>query len=245
MSTISSTRLGDLCLIDSKDTYAEYNADLIRHSIMPGDITPNYHYNTHASTLLLFDSYSDCKTLTLEFYVCGMSRADLRINLSRLTLACQSCTVNISMDAMQYRAILTGSTTEDYAEVFDDGQYYSYVAMTFAAIEQMPLTTIEMDNSGFLYNPGNTTSGGIITITPNDDIESVKVTINQSSFTLFNLSSNAPVVLDGLQMRMLENGQNKFLDTDMVTFPIIEPGKNTVSFPASVRVTVAFYPTFV
>lgn len=234
-----------MCLIDAKDAYAEYNADLIRHSITPGDITPNYHHNNRASTLLLFDTYLDCKTLTLEFYVCGMSRADLRINLSRLTLACQSCTISISMDAMQYRAILTGSATEDYAEAFDNGQYYSYVTMTFAAIEQMPLITIEMDNSGSLYNPGNTTSGGVITIIPNTDAESVKVTINQSPFTLFNLTGNVPVVLDGLQMRMLENGQNKFLDTDMAMFPIIMPGKNVVSFPTSVRVIVAFYPTFV
>lgn len=234
-----------MCLIDAKDAHAEYNADLIRHSIMPGAITPNYYHNNHASTLRLFDTYSDCKTLTLEFYVGGTSRADLRVNLSRLTLACQSCTVNISMSDMQYRAILTGLATEDYAEAFDDGRYYLYAAMTFAAIEQMPLTTIEMDSSGFLYNPGNTTSGGIITITPNAGLESVKVTINQSSFMVFNLTSNVPIVLDGLQMRMLENGQNKFLDTDMAAFPIIEPGKNVISFPDTVRVTIAFYPTFV
>jgi phage-related protein len=46
--------------------------------------------------------------------------------------------------------------------------------------------------------------------------------------TVKNLKANTPITIDGEACIVTEKGANKFAETDMWEFPVLQPGSNTI-----------------
>ena len=141
-------------------------------------------------------------------------------------------------DSFEYIAVLTSF---DVKETGID--FYNEVVLTFSAIKRLPMETKVFDGcNGVFKNRGSIESGAIITITPKSSMESI--TVNR--ITVKNLSANLPFIIDGLIGEVKCSGVNRFLDTDLVDFPKVQSGENTVEVSSTnAKVEISFYPTFI
>ena len=81
----------------------------------------------------------------------------------------------------------------------------------------------------------------IITIIPKKDISSVNVL----GSTIRNLITNKKIVIDSVSKTVEQDGQNKFGDTDLKRWPIIETGKQTLSVNSpDIEVIVEYDPLY-
>ena len=52
------------------------------------------------------------------------------------------------------------------------------------------------------------------------------------------------VIIDGLKKTVTKDGLNKFADTNLTSFPMLQPGLNTVDIEGASEVEISFYPIF-
>ena len=117
------------------------------------------------------------------------------------------------------------------------------VVYTFAGVRCMNMVEISCpDTSNLIDCQSNTVTECILRITPK--AEAVK-TVTVGDVTIKNVSGT--VLIDGIQKTVLMDGANKFLDTDLIEFPVLYPGENRipVSDPEAVSVIVQYYPIFI
>ena len=115
---------------------------------------------------------------------------------------------------------------------------------SFAVVRRLPLREVIFHSGGTLsgsfFNPGNTESGLRLEITSGEDIGSVYV----AGIVIHNLEANVPFLIDGIAGTVTSGGINRFLDTNLISFPKASPGENTISIYGDVQVKASFYPVF-
>ena len=101
---------------------------------------------------------------------------------------------------------------------------------------------------------GNQSTPCIIEITASVDMASVELTgmaYNQisgekESITIKNLKAGKKVVINGEDCTVLQEGVNKFADTEIWEFPVLKPGRNIVSCSSDkCTVTLKYKPRYV
>ena len=230
-------RLGSYCTVNNKDVYNLFNADLKSITPTAGKITTDFSKAVGVSNLHINSYIIDTGGIKMVFYVGGMHKDDCYINTSNLIAECKNCIIKTSEDSFEYIAVMT-----DFSVVETGVDFYNEVTITFSVIKRLPIVTKELNDGDVIKNVGSVESGAKYTITPQSNIESF--TINE--ITIKNLSSGLPFVIDGLLGEVKCNGVNRFLDTDLVNFPKVQPGDNTINYSvSSAKVEISYYPTFI
>ena len=231
-------RMGSICNINDKNVYDLFNADLKSIEPITGKITTDFSKAIGVSGLHINSYNIDTGGIKLTFYVGGAYKEDCYINTSNLIAECQTCSIKTDEDSFEYIAVLTSF---DVKETGID--FYNEVVLTFSAIRRLPMERKVFDGcNGVFKNRGSVESGAVITITPKSSMESI--TVNR--ITVKNLSANLPFIIDGLIGEVKCSGVNRFLDTDLVDFPKVQSGENTVEVSSTnAKVEISFYPTFI
>lgn len=228
-------RVGDQFWANGIDLYDRYNADLISFVVNPGSVDSEYWVTSGKSKFAQFGETTSPKPASASFYVGGPSPEAALCNVSGLQTILRNCVLSPSAVRYQYPAILTGFTSDPTGV-----DPYFLVTASFSVICRLPLVEENINDDTVLINPGNTPSGLRITIIPKTDMDSVTV----AGITAKNLSAHVPFIIDGIDGKVTSAGLNRFLDTNLIDFPTIEPGKNHIDIPSGVDVSVAFYPVF-
>ena len=117
-----------------------------------------------------------------------------------------------------------------------------------ASITPMGLTTDSIEVEG------NDSTPCIVEVTASANLASVELTgmaYNQvsgetESIIIKNLKAGKKVVINGEDCTVLQEGVNKFADTEMWEFPVLKPGKNMVSCSSDkCTVTMKYKPKYV
>lgn len=231
-------RIGSVCTINDKDVYTLFNADLKELIPAAGSITVDFSKALGASSLQVVNHKFETGGINAIFYVGGATKEECYVNTSNLIAECQNCIIKTDEDRFEYAAVLT-----TYNVVETGVEYFNEVNLTFGVIKRLPMVTNTFTSGrGTFQNTGSVESGMRITITPNVAL----TTITVNGITIKNLTRNNPFVIDGLVGEVMCNGVNRFLDTDLIEFPKVLPGSNTVEASnTSVTIEVAYYPTFI
>lgn len=231
-------RLGSVCTINGKDAYSLFNADLKELTPVSGSATADFSKALSAGGWNVISYKLSTGGIKLIFYVGGANEERSQINVSHLIAECQTCIIKTDEDRFEYVAILTG-----YDVIKTGVGFFREVSLTFSAIKRFPLVTHTFDGTAVkFYNEGSLTCGAKLMITANSAVE--KFTIG--NITISNLEANLPFVIDGLIGEVKCNGINRFLDTNLIDFPKVQPGSNTISASSlDVKIEVSYYPIFV
>nr|DAE53248.1 MAG TPA: tail protein [Caudoviricetes sp.] len=228
-------RVGEKCQINNLDAYTDYNADLKSLQLTPGAITPQYILQAGRCGFIDYGSTVQPKMLTAEFIVGGASDEQANENISNLLLAAKQCIIRRELHRFEYPAILTGSTVQESGV-----EPYYIVRLTFVAIQRLPLVSINITGPGVIFNDGNVPSGVRYILHPAEDLLAQKI----CGIQVIGIHAGKDFMIDGIEGRVMEDGNNRFADTDLINFPKIQPGKNEITMSNNMPVTVEFYPLF-
>ena len=101
---------------------------------------------------------------------------------------------------------------------------------------------------------GNDEAPCIVEITPSIDLASVEIdgiaynhiSGDKETITIRNLKAGKTVIINGEDCTVLQEGANKFADTDMWEFPVLKSGANTISCSSDkCTVTLKYKPRYV
>lgn len=234
---VVDSKCGSTTRIDGRDAFTEFSADLEGYEYISGDIDATYDRHVGQSGWLL--SQQDVKpgNLQVTFLVYGSNRTVCSQHVSKLVAACKNCIISIDEDGCEYVSVLVGVSVIDTKV-----PYYDRVQLSFASVKRLPLVTVNASGgSTTITNVGDVASGMRLTITAQRSLSSAVV----CGITVKNLSSGSQFIIDGLEGTVMCNGINRFLDTDLIDFPKIQPGSNRLTFDSGVSLKIEYYPILI
>lgn len=239
-------RLGPTLEFNGVDVYGRFNADVHTFTPIQGSIDNTVQRKVSRSAFDVFNFDFGAGTLEVGAYVGGANKLDMLMNVNGYIAAAQKCIIYYSEDiGFEFDANL-----ESYSVTDAGVEWFSDVTLTFNAIRRMQLTTESSTRSSFEFeNLGSVPSGVRITIVPSFGYSNATLTLNDNLDTEMvirfpKLTKSYKFIIDGIDGKVTENGINAILNTDLISFPKVYPGINTVSINFSGTITIEYYPTF-
>ena len=180
------------------------------------------------------------KKIKCKFFLRGKSHEDVLSNISNFTSELKRCTLKFDDLDFYYDCTLETSNIVHHNILEKTLEIEFKCAYTYktAITENM-----DKQNTKVINSPGNLPSAAIVSIVV--PIDTISYTINgfEDIIVVNNLHANMPVLIDGEKCMVIENGQNKFADVDMWSFPVVKPGENNISTDNSNSiVTIQYKP---
>ena len=203
------------------------------YSVSGSSITTSYIKPRTGSTFHRIGNTIGLKTITLPFDIYGDSPTDARRKISRLDALAASGKVELVLpDRFQYTSILQAVAVP--TPITDRILSCSY---TFLGIQHENLVTVK--STGKVFAIGTLPQMDcILSVTVGADAEKYSF----AGVTFTNVSTGDKLTLDGMTKRVLVNGAPGAQKCDLVEFPYLTPGENTLSGPDTV--TVQYYPSY-
>lgn len=229
-----------------------YNARLQSYSVSGTTVTNNLSASRSILTApTLFSAVPGTRTLslTLTFYphYLGDNAKGLTVS-DRLAIATENITafegllvgkvVEIALpDGFIYTAIVNSIA----AATFDSSGEHD-VTYTFNAVRHAkPISEIIKANS-YMICKSNTATLPIITAV----YASTAAEVILQGVKIKNITANTTIVIDSVSGKITANGKNKFGDSDLIDFPILQPDKNQITSSVSdVSITVSYTPIYI
>lgn len=177
------------------------------------------------------------RSIYLPVYIAADTPRDAAENKSLLDAAMLDDPVELELpNGMCYTASL--DSMGDVEEVTQDGREIT-CAYTLLGYAHDPLITTGVSNDQRIYAYGTAPEMDCrLTCTASADAASYQM----AGVTWTGVKAGDVLVLDGLEKRVLRNGVNAFDACDLITWPTLRPGYNTLSAPDAI--TVEYYPIY-
>lgn len=215
----------------------DYGAKLLTFAVSPSPVTNTYADGYHSLLSRLQDTDVRKRPVSITLHISGTTLNQVTERENALSKILHKDPEILLPDGFIYRCIyIEGEATRLTENLLE-------VVYTFAGVRCMNMVEISCpDTSNLIDCQSNTVTECILRITPK--AEAVK-TVTVGDVTIKNVSGT--VLIDGIQKTVLMDGANKFLDTDLIEFPVLYPGENRipVSDPEAVSVIVQYYPIFI
>lgn len=141
-------------------------------------------------------------------------------------------------DGFLYSGIINSIGTAEY-----DGSGEQEVTYTFTVIRHKPLQTVELKGAATeLLCESTAKTHCRINITADKDYSSLTV----MGITVSNISGGEELIIDGINGLITLNGCNKFSESDLISFPTLQPGTNIINNTASTsQGSISYYPVYI
>ncbi len=108
------------------------------------------------------------------------------------------------------------------------------------------IETINRVKSKTINVNGNLKTPCIVEITPIIDMIDLTITgLSEDPLIVRNLKGNKTIIINGIEGTVLQEGENKFADTDMWEFPFLTPGQNNITVNKNTcNITIKYNPRF-
>lgn len=216
-------------LINNTDI-STFNATLMLKDIQTADVVIYDDWLRNALNPLFMGKQEQYKQIKMQLFIDDATDEQALTDISNLIKQSEKCTVKFDDIDFYYDCLITSKnhirlTKGKYTL---DVQLKSGFAYKDAVTEPMVNVTSKVINVS-----GNTSIPAILTLTASNDTISVTLTGFGDNITVKNLKANTSVIIDGESCTVLQGGANKFNDTDMWQFPVLQPGSNTITLDNS------------
>lgn len=229
-----------------------YKAKLLSKDIQTCDVTIYSDWLAQSLSPSYYGKKEKYKKIKLEFAIVDIDDISCLNDIGNLVLQFEKSTIKFDdlptfydcalIDKTHSKATVNGiylandSSKSVYSLSVDLQAPYGYtpaISTTLSSLSQV------------LSVQGNLSTEAIITISPTINTSSIKLSGFGEDITINNLIKDVPVVIDGIAKTILQNGTNKFPETDMWGFPTLNPGNNQIIIDHSgATISVLYYPRF-
>lgn len=222
--------------------------DIQRFCARQVNVTIGNHTITNVSqwprgnlTPVLGSGYIGMKPLKVVLSVKGAGREEICNNVSKiLALLIEPVELRLDKFSHRFRVVLKKNT---HAEV--SIRRWHTLTLEFEGYELgYEEGVIVTGTDVTLVNDGNLATPCVIEVTPDTDLEELKLTGLSSPVTIYNLTAGKTVVIDGEDGLFLEEGTNKFPDMEIEELPYLQPGENTITASTSVTMVIKYSPRY-
>ncbi len=223
---------------------AEFGGKLLSYSLGGSAVTNDYLRGPGCLAPVLLHTDIGLRPLTVTITFEGEDREDTIAKISAFACEVQSKSELWLPDGFTYTCILTS-----ISEVVEILPNYQEVSYNFDAVQHKELQTVSFASGTRheIFCTGNLPSRCVVTVTPTANLASLTLTFSgkeDNSVTVNNLKANQKFVIDGTACTVTLNGVNHFQNTNLIDFPRLDPGVNTLLLSGSVPVSVSFYPSY-
>ena len=168
--------------------------------------------------------------ITLDVF--GKSEGEIALAISQLTAELMNEANLVLPDGYHYYCVYSGASAPEEMAPWIWRVKFEFYGFRHGALESMEITHgMKVDIKGNFEAPVK------YTIYPFGD-----TTIKVNGITVWNATSS--VVIDGMKAKVTMGEINKFGDTDIIEFPKMKAGLNTMEVVGDATVEMEYYPIY-
>jgi len=218
----------------------DYSAKLLSDPVIEeSNIDLSYLKAVGGTALTLFNQEFGVKEMKITLEITGKDRNNVYLLKSYLLKALQGVIDIVLTDGFIYRSILSAisSTKQITTEIIQ-------VELKFYCMQCGQLETVNLENSGIIDNDGTMKSDCSITFHAYSNISDFWFMLNDMVVYIDTLEAGKDFLIDGLNKSVMNGIENAINLTDLVDFPKLDSGRNTLTLSAPVDVTIQYYPVY-
>jgi len=208
-----------------------FKAILLSKDIQSSEVTIYDDWLRQSNNPLYMGKQEKYKKIKIQLLVEDIDNDSVLNDISNLVKQLEKCTLKFVDVSFYYDCTIVSSLNTKIA----NGHYTLDVELKSGYAYKLAITeTLDHVATKTINVPGNLPTPAIVTVTaPIDTISLTLTGFGDDSITIKNLKANIPVVIDGEACTVMSNGLNKFSDTDMWSFPVLQPGANIITTSSS------------
>ena len=223
---------------------ATFNSRLLTKEIQTATVVTFDDWLRNSLLPLYMGKQEQYKQIKLKLYIKDIDEQSSLTDISNLIAQFEKCTIKFDDLSYYYDCLIVSKTNTRvalgiYNLDIELKSGYAYLPVVTETMNYVTIKTITVT--------GNVNTPAIVTIiAPVDTISLILSGLGVYTITINNLKANIPVVVDGEACTILSNGINKFADTVMWGFPVLQVGINTImSSTSNCVITMSYKPKFI
>ena len=211
--------------------FTEYKAKMLSYKVGACDYSTGYLLPPVSMIPVKLAQTVGLRSITLVFDFEGDTPREIAMNISTVTTLMQEMPDIVLPDGFVYRCVYEKqSTPEEKAPWIHNVQY------TLSGFRHEPLETVTLTQTGTVNVGGNYKTPAVLRITSTaSTVKVLGITVNDAA---------GVVIIDGLKKTVTKDGLNKFADTNLTSFPMLQPGLNNVDIDGASEVEISYYPIY-
>lgn len=220
------------------------HAQLLKKDIQTAEVVIYDDWLRNALNPLYLSKQETYKQLKLQLLIKDTDGEHCLTDISGLIKQLEKCTIKFDDLSFYYDCLIVSKSHKRLAQ----GRWYTLDVELKSGYAYKTAVTETLDHvaSKTITVPGNLPTPAIVTITAPINTSTLTLTGFKDSITVNNLLANIPRIIDGEACTVLQAGVNKFIDTDMWSFPVLQPGANTIATSNSnCVITISYKPKYI
>lgn len=210
---------------------SDFRAELLDYSIDACDYDNGYILPPSSMIPVRLTPQIGLRSLKLTFDFEGANTHEIAINISRMTALLQSEAELFLPDGFWYTCVYQNASAPKEVAPWIRQVKFTLVGYRHGSMKHHKLTKTES-----IYVIGTYRTPAVIRISDSDAEVTVK------GITVSNVSGI--IEINGLKKTVTENGKNKFGDTNLIEFPMLELGYNEISIVGKATIEISYYPIY-
>lgn len=223
-----------MAVIDPKingTLFTEYKAKMLSYKVGACDYSTGYLLPPASMVPVKLNQTVGLRGITLTFDFEGDTPREIAENISKVTALMQIMPDILLPDGFLYYCVYEEQSTPE-----EKAPWIHRVQYTLSGFRHEAMETVTLTQTGTVNVGGNYKTPAVLSITSTEN------TVKVLGVTVQNAAG--VVIIDGLKKTVTKDGMNKFSDTNLTVFPVLQPGQNTVEIEGASKVEVSFYPIF-
>ena len=222
-----------------------FNAKLLTVDIQTQELSNSSEWLDNSLFPLFLANKKQFKKIDLEIAFKGASRTEILNNISNfMSKLINEVILTLDKYDHKYKVILKENSTEKTISKNLYKKKLSFIGYEFSdeVIENLDrITTKTINVAGNLLTPAT------VEITPSIDIIDLQIDgLSNNSIIIKNLHANKKIIINSEDVTVLEEGANKFIDTDMWEFPFLSPGANKIKISKNnCNIKIKYRPRYI
>lgn len=212
-----------------------YKAHLLSYDIGATDYANGYVLPPSSMIPAKLKYSIGLRSVVLKIDFEGETMNEITCSISEFTERLHEGAEILLPDGFTYSCVFKNASTPK-----EKAPWILQVEFTLEGYRHGALETMTLTRTGSIFVDGNCETPAILKIATS--AKSAKV----CGISVYNI--NGEVVIDGYKKKVMQNGVNKFGDTDMTEFPKFFPGYRQIDVAAAgneaITVEVSYYPIY-
>lgn len=223
-----------------------FGAVLSDKQIQSAKININSIWIKKALDYIITSKNTQYKTIKLVINFMASEEQEVLNNISAFYALLQD-KFTLKFDGIDFLYDCIYSQGDDLTKYTNDNYEATLTLLSGYAYKAPVTETLSHVNSKTINVGGNINTAPIVTITTPVDTISITLTgLGADPITIRSLKANMPVTLNGEDYTVLQNNINKFNEVDLLNFPVLKPGSNTITVDsANCAITIKYKPRYV